>query len=230
MAFQYADQVASYMRVLIDDPNQVFLSQSRLATLLEAAYDDFRHRVPDEVWELTYQPAVQSAAYTLELNGVLFGAAATQTRAERISRVMLVDATTGRLLSTYRPTTSFAALGQLSATVPAPTLTYDVRWWLDGTVLRFSGPVSGTIQIRYLPQQTFNWTTGVVPGANQYLDDLLQFHDVIALLGAQQYAMADGKGNPKIDERLALRLADMEAFFAPGRSGEPVQYVQDVVW
>ena len=47
------------------------------------------------------------------------------------------------------------------------------------------------------------------------------------LTGRGNYA-ADGKANQKLDETLARRLMDMDAFFDRGRSGLAANYVQDL--
>lgn len=225
-----AEEIASYTRVIVDDPNQVFLPNSRLASLLRIAYYEFLQKIPMWAREVSYQPAAQSGAYQLALDGVLFGSAATQTRAQRFMRVQTVDATSGRLLSVFTPAPSFETLGQISGTSIGPSQTYSTRWFLDGTTLRFSDPVSGTIQIFYLPDQTINWTTAIVVGANIFVDNFDQFHDVIALLAAKQYYMADGKGNPEVRQNLLDRLADMQEFYSIGQSGDGARYVRDEPW
>ncbi len=153
-------------------------------------------------------------------------------RAQRFTRVISVDATTGNLLTVFQPASSFENLGQISGSGPAlaSNKTYSARWWLDGYVLRFNVPVTGTIKIWYMPDQEINWAAAVQPGANQFIKGPAQFHDIIALLASQQYKIKEGRANPALDDQLARKLAMMERFFAQTRSGRGSRYVQDERW
>lgn len=224
-------QVAQYMRRLVDDPGIVGFPASLQATMLELAYEEFRQYAPQEVWEVSYTPATLTGAFQLDLNNILFGAAPTQTRAMRLTRVQRIDPTTGQLLNVMLPATSFETLGQIGGvTAGISNIFGNAKWWLDGRVLRFNLALTGTIQIWYLPVQTVNWLAAIQPGANVFLDDLPQWHDIIALLAAQQYYIKEGQANPKCDQQLARRLAKMEQFYSETRSGQGSRYVQEKDW
>ena len=227
MLIQAAD-IANYMRALVDDPDAVFLSPSRLAAFLDTAYTQFRSHLPDESFEVRYDPAALAAQIELDLSGILFGFAATQPRCQRITRVMAIDSASN-FLGLLQPAGNFEGLFQ----APAASLWAwygSARWWLDGRALRFSAPYTGAIRIMYLPDSTLNWTTAIAAGnaAGGYVDDFGQWHDIIARMAAQDYYAADGKANAKLDQTLALRLQDMDAFVARGRSGLASNYVRDI--
>lgn len=227
----YVHEIAEYARVIADDPDQVMLSQARLASMLKIAYKQFRQYVPAEVYEITYQPATLAGVTTLDLNNVLFGSSPTQRRAQRIVRVQVLDATTGQVQYVMEPVSSYEALGPIALYASSPFVPAGAKWWLDGRTIRFSTAISGTIQIVYLPDENVNWTSGVVSGSNVYVDDLDQFHDIIALLAiARSYASADGTLQQAIMNTLNERRIEMQAFFAQSRSGQGSRYVSDEEW
>lgn len=225
----YVEQIYAMMRGLVDDPNRVFFPDATAVVYLQSAYSEFRDKVAtagsEEVFSVTYQPLALSAAATLNLDGFLFGSAATQVRCQKILRVFEVNPTTGLLKRAFEPAVSFETLAPTSN--PGTFRGYRVRWWLDGRVLRFSEAVTGTIQIVYLPDDAVNWTAGVVTGSNVYVDDLGKYHDIIAMLAAMLYYAKDASGNPTLEKRLVRREEDMQNFFARGRSGDGSRYVRD---
>jgi len=147
-------------------------------------------------------------------------------RAQRLTRVVQVDAS-GQLLSVLQPTNSFESLGQSSWNYGTNSA---CRWWLDGKTLRFNTPFTGTVQIWYVPQPSIKWASAIVAPADVYVDDLSQYHDIIALLAAQQYAIKEGQSNNKLDQQLRNRVAKMEEFFAKSRSGQSSRWVQEERW
>lgn len=222
----YVHEIADYARAIADDPDQVMLSQARLATFLKIAYKRFRGLVPSEVYEVRQGPVTATGQVNIDLNNVIFGTAPTATRAQKITRVQLVNATTGVLEQLLQPRSSMESLGQNGA--GSNFWNGGPSWWLDGRVLRFSGPVTGTLEVWYLPDETVNWTAGVVSGSNVYVDDLDRWHDIIALMAiGDSYSMADGAMQAAIKQTSSERITEMREFFAESRSGKASRYVQD---
>lgn len=217
-------QIASYTRNILDDPNVVFMPNSLLATFLDLAYYEFRQKVPQEVYEQYYQPAALSAQTTVDLQNILFGPVPTNL-AQRLTRVIVIDPSSGNLLNILKPASSFESLAPVISSGAGALVGYGARWWLDGRILRFSIPITGTVQIWYLPDPQIDWLAGI--SAPTYVDDISQFHDIIALLASQHYYIKDGSSNPKLDQRLGMRLNEMQEFFAQTRSGQGSRYVQD---
>lgn len=223
-----AREIADLTRAYLDDPDEVFLSQTRLALFLQLAYNEFRQRTPQEIWEVSYTPAALTGQNTVDLSAALFGATPTTgKRCQRITRVLLVDPVSGNLQCIMEPASSFESLSPVQTSAAGAFVAYGARWWLDGHILRFSAPLSGTIQIWYMPDQTISWPAAVAPSANVYVDDQVQFHDIIALLATQHYAAADGALQASLKVKLADRLQDMQAFFAQSRSGQGSRYVRE---
>lgn len=230
-----AGQIAQYMRRLVDDPGMVRLPNSLLATMLEVAYEEFRNLAPWEVWERYYAPPLLVGQYNVDLDGILFytdaGVAPTEGAvASRLTRVVLVDPNTGGILGTFQPATSWETLGQIPNASAAMLSNYawtGQRYWLDGKILRFSVPVSGQIQIWYLPTETIDWNAAIAPGANKFVDNLTQFHDIIALLAAEQYYIQQAQPNQMLELQLRRRTDKMMEFFAQARSGKASRYVNE---
>ena len=218
------------MRVLIDDPGTVAFPYATQAIFVEQAYEQFRRLLPEESIEVSYQSATLTGTFALSLDNVLFGSAPTQTRAMRLTRVMKVDPVTGAMLMTLVPAASFEQLGQLSSIGPVPSQNVygGGRYWLDGRTLRFNLAMTGTVQIWYIPVQSLNWTAAIVPNANQFIDDHSAWHDIIALMAAQQYYIKEGKPNEVLDRQMMQRVQEMQRFFAESRTGKASRYVGDV--
>jgi hypothetical protein len=226
-----AAQIGQYMRRLVDDPGIVRLPYSLQATMLGIAYDEFRNLAPSEVWERAYNSAMVNSA-ALDLTGILFysalGVAPTTALASRLTRVCMVDPTTGAVLGTFTPKASWEQLGQS----PGSSTIGTVFWyggqscWLDGQILRFSYPINGTVQIWYLPTDTIDWLASLQSGAG-FVDNLVQWHDIIALLAAEQYYITQAQLNPALESQLRRRTDKMMEFFALSRTGKAGKYVSD---
>jgi hypothetical protein len=150
-------------------------------------------------------------------------------QAKRITRLMLVDSN-GGLLSLLPPASSFENLGVVPLASQAVATYYGARWWLDGTNLRFSSPISGILQVWYQPLQAINWPAAIIPGSTEEIDGLPQFHDLIALLAAQQYQIMQGRMNPALQSQLDRKLSQMQMFFAETRSGQASRWVSEERW
>ena len=216
----YVHQLATYYRRLVDDSDQTFFSQDELAQALSIGYQQFRNLVyshqPD-VLQQVYSVTVPNA-FVLNLDNVLFGTTPSQTRCMRILRIQSLNQD-GSVRRLYRPVGSVEQLQTLSyAATPA--------WTLQRRELRFNFQCNDTIQIVYLPQDTINWTAGVVPASNVYIDDLVEWHDLIALFAVQQYAIKDFQMNPAVSVQLATRKADFLSYLTSTRDGDASRIVQ----
>ena len=76
----------------------------------------------------------------------------------------VIGQASGSILGTFQPATSWETLGQIPNASAAMLSNYawtGQRYWLDGKILRFSVPVSGKIQIWYLPTNTVDWNAAI---------------------------------------------------------------------
>lgn len=153
-------------------------------------------------------------------------------RGQRICRIEQIDPASGKLLTVYTPAPTFETLGQVSNLGPsiANSITHGTRYYLQGTLVYFNVMVTGTLRIWYKPQQSIKWAQAIQPGADVYVDDQTQWHDVIALLAAQAYAIKEGQANAKLDQQLQRKISRMEDFYAQSRTGQASRWVQDERW
>jgi hypothetical protein len=205
---------------MADDSDQTFFSQAELAQALQIGYQQFRNLVyshqPD-VLQVAYQVTVPNT-FVLNLDNVLFGTTPTQPRCMRILRIQSLNQD-GSIRRLYRPVGSVEQLQTLNyAATPA--------WTLQRRELRFNWQCNDTIQIVYLPQDNINWTAGVVPGSNVYVDDLVEWHDLIVLFALQQYAIKDFQMNPATQVQLERRKADFLSYLTSTRDGDASRFVQ----
>lgn len=209
-------EVRALVRTLTDEADTTFLSDAKLTSLLRIAYEEFRRLVctyDTSYYEVSFNYAAPNAT-SLSLDGTLLGPSATQARALKIVRVTLLDAPNGKPSKLLRPAVSYESLlaGQGFGTL---------SWWLQNRTMQFSSHVASPLQIQYLPESTVDWSVGT------YIDDVVAYHDVIALLAMNNYRVMDAAPNVPQQEQLAKKLADMKAFLSAGRSGEATRYVTE---
>lgn len=222
------DEIATYCRNILDEPNTVFLPNAVLALFLQRGYNEYRRMLPKEAREIRYQPAAQVAALELNLDNVLFGTTPTAARAQEFTRILVVDPSTLKPQALLMPAAGYESLGQSSGGGWPLAFGGRVQWWLDRRTLRFSAPLTATIQIYYLPDDAGVFTTtSISAGGSAYVDDFDQWHEIIALLAAQHYAMKDGAMSAPIQTRLADLRQQIQQHYAETRSGEGSRYVRD---
>lgn len=216
------EQVATLFRGYCDDQDTSFLTDANVATYLQQGYAELRNvvfaRMP-ELYEITYSANVTTNS--LALAGVMFGKTVTQRRCLRITRVEQVSDTSA--------TATFQGL--LDPAASKESLYSDQywltpRWLLQGTTLLFSQNMGRAVRINYLPDDNVNWVGGIVPASAEYIDDLTQFHDLIALFAYQQYAIRDFASNGPLNAQYQKRLADLHSFLSMGRTGDADRWVQ----
>ena len=60
-----------------------------------------------------------------------------------------------------------------------------------------------------------------------FVDNLTQFHDIIALLAAEQYYIQQAQPNTSLEMQLRRRMDKMMEFFAQSRTGKASRYVNE---
>jgi len=216
-----ADDVAALFRRYMDEPDQTFVDDAQVVTWLSLAYDDFRSVVIDMAPYVYAQEHVVTlaSARTLDLAGVLLGSAAPA--ATRLYQ----------LVDIYRVASATDTDNVVSRLVPSLNLksAYDGRadYVLKGAVVSFSDEYTGVLRVDYVPEQNINWTTGIVPGSGEYIDDLNRFHDIIALTAYLQYAIVDSAENQQLLALFSRRQRQLKEYLE-NRSGGIVEMVVDL--
>lgn len=219
----YIHEIAQIFRGYSDDPDGSFFTDADVAVALKLGYQEFRNiifKAAPEVYETTHtMNAVVPNGAVLALSGILFGANPSSPRCLRITRIERVSSVT-------TPNTFQGLIEPASSVENLYMGGYTTRWLLRGDAIRFSAEINSAIRINYLPDDTTNWTAGIVPGSNVYLDDLTNFHDLVALLAYQQYAIRDFGENPVLVQQAGKRLLDLQGFLSMGRTGDADRWVQ----
>lgn len=223
--FKYVWQITNYFRKVIDEADQTFMSQADVSQFLETAYDEFRFFVsdidPNRYHKVINTPVITLNEFDLSVtslpfNPILGPLAADADRMQQMIRVTTIAQGTSPPVGTiYEPVYSYESLISSGFTWPN-------RYMLQGSKLLFQQVPSTDLRIEYIPQSVVDWsnlsqTVPPAPPPNaEWIDDLIQFHDVIALMAAKNYAIADGADSGQVLSQLQLRLGQLKEFLTRG--------------
>lgn len=219
-------EVVTLFRQYIDEPDQTFVTDAMVVSMLGAAYNEFRWFVSEMDNNVyTYEVTItntNSSTYDL-LNGAVkvFGADANLTD-PRLMKVVALHSVTNTLINTpLEPVTGPQALAHIFG-----------GYYLDGTTLKFSELRSGDLLLRYFPQYVAAGAAPAIAGyvdwsAGTFIDNLSMFHDLIALLAAKQYFIMDGAVNEMLMAQMQMRQEDLKRYLT-SRGLDGSQYVQRV--
>jgi hypothetical protein len=224
-------EVQTLFRQYIDEPDQSFVTDAMVATMLTAAYQEFQWTVmqtDDSIYTTIVDLTLSSqATYDLAAPAStvrVFGADANLTNPRLMKLDALYRTSDTVVLTPLEPVATPQSLSQMSG-----------AYMLDGTILRFSERRSGTLTMKYFPQYVaagaapaisnyIDWTVG---GTGTFIDNLSMFHDVIALLASKQYFILDNAINEMLMAQLQLRTGDLTKYLT-ARAYDGSQYVSQV--
>ena len=202
----YVENVTDLFRAYTDEPDLSFLTNVDTQTSLEIAYNEFRQKatgMAPGIFATNVTIAPNGSTYNLSTAAVsILGAAPTNTRM-------------ARLLSVRDSTPALSASAPLWLGVSSRRALQVARraYYLEGQVLEFSVTVTGNLILQYVPESTVNWANNTA-GSNEFIDDLVEFHDIIALMAYAQYAIRDSSTSEQIQRQIASRLREMESTIA----------------
>jgi len=215
----YAENVAEYFRELVDEPDSGFMTDAIAQTWLQVGFDHYYNFMTLADPERFIASSAQTFAGVREfdLDGVLLGAAAPN-RLLQLVRVVRIDTTTNVPNLYLYPVASREQLDSKQFDYPSVLL--------SAKKLYFSSPLDGSYRIDYVPVSTVNWQA-IAPGNNEWIDDLIPFHDIIALYSALQYQASSGFSNPQIEQLLLVRQQSFKNQLQRSRSVNAARYVHD---
>jgi hypothetical protein len=192
-------QIASLFRSYTDEPDATFLTDADVSTYLAQGYNQFRSFVsaidPSIYTETADLVFNDTDSYQLAGGAVsLLGGTITagKNRLVQIQSLINVTGSVQGIGVIYQAVTSINALDQaLDA------------YFLEGTTLRLDRNLTGTLRITYTPEQSSTLWSNVA--AATHVDDLVMFHDMIALYAYAQYAIRDNAQNAPLLSQLASR-------------------------
>lgn len=215
------DALLGLFRAYVDEPDQTFVSDVNAKTYIQQGYREFRNRV------ISCSPSTYTITVNLTLTDVdsydlalatnpvrILGAAvpATSQRLIMLLNVRKVDVASGDDLRFLRGVASRRALQS------SPN-----GYFLDGSVLRLPSKETGTFALDYVPV-----TPEITYAATDpEFDDMVDWHDLIALYATKSYLIRDGGENAMLMSQMAVRERDFMRFIEE-RDVESVMYVNEV--
>jgi hypothetical protein len=213
-------EVYDLFRSLVDEPDETFLSVDNTQTYLHAGHLEYRSFITDINPEIfSSRIWIVPTSREFELAGTVFSSAAAAApaadQAERLIRLGLVDSQANDSLSYYLT----------PCQTPVGLENAEGDYCLVGTKLIFIGSMSGsTIRIEYVRVPAIV-KTGWLSTSNVFIDNLPNYHPLIALYAARYYAIRDGASNPALLAQLDIKERELRAFLATGRLTDSAQYI-----
>lgn len=221
-------EIAELLRAYTDEPDETFMSNDDVKAFLGQGYREFRDLIT------AIEPTAFSAGAAMTLSSVSFIDLATTNVTfpdTSTGTIMGASATDGKRMAhiidlsligpNLTPSYIFNPVSSAAALYTTPS-----SYMLGGTKLLFSGLITNTLMLAYVPlplSTTWSSLTAVTEP-----DDFGNFHDIIALLAYKQYAIRDGAINEVLMAQLQARLADLGAGITH-RVIEAPHYVQRVM-
>jgi hypothetical protein len=194
MSWKYVEDVARELRRYLVEPDQTAISEAVLQSWMQMAYDEFRHEVmKTDEWFYARKATITLTAYetTLSSLGLSGAAAAAGTSLERLVGIMRVSGNRKEQLTMGRTMVDVEE-GSADAVL------------LGDTLRMASDPTGKTLELWYVPSQSVDWSQ-TTAGDNEFIDDLLSFHDIIALIAYLHFAVVDAAEHPQLLRLLGQR-------------------------
>ena len=201
------NELKALFRTYVDEPDQTFVTDASAQAALQQGYREFRNKV------ISMNPSTYQTSVTLTLSNVreydlglttnpirILGASLSggAKRLIMLLGVRKVDAATGE---TVRGLHGLPSRRSLNANPDG--------YFLDGSVLRFPEPQTGSYAVDYVPETpTIDWAGA----ATTVFDDMTDWHDLIVLYATKIYMIRDGGENPMLLAQLQAREADFSNF------------------
>ncbi|ANS05345.1 hypothetical protein [uncultured Mediterranean phage] len=207
-------ELKSLFRQYVDEPDQTFMTSVNVEDYLRQGYREFRQLV------MMHNPSVYSLSATVAVSGDSYDLSSDAVPAEPVTILGSLPSTGRRLmmlLSVIHTTETGDELRFLKAATSRRALQSDPdSYFLDGSLLRFSErqgspalpgppPVPATtraFEVSYVPESDVDWNAGT------YVDDLADWHDLIALYATRTYLIRDQGQNPMLLNQIMVRERD----------------------
>ena len=214
-------------RDFIDESDTTFFSDADVARYLSLGYDHFRSKVCEH--DLSYYQisvtlqGATSPSFDLATQDVLDSGGAPQ-------RALGAAATAGfrlyKLVRVYFQSLGASFPGAFLKPVASAEQVYSPnyltsKFCLEGTKLIFASTYTGEMTMDYVPYHNVDFAA---PG-NNFIDDLGQFHDLIALYAYGYYSIADVGTNIEVEKKIAKRERQLEDYLTTGRQASANFYV-----
>tara|TARA_Y100001963_G_C6695830_1_gene406945 strand:- start:179 stop:847 length:669 start_codon:yes stop_codon:yes gene_type:complete len=209
-------EVKDLFRAYCDEPDETFLSNANVITYLQRGYDEFRRRVT------ALNPYSFAIDVDITINGTFYDLADPANPVVilganiPVGQKRMIDLVSIRSKNASDPYLGCQYKG--SASVKGLLGSYQA-YTLQGTKLIFSEDATGEIVLTYVPESDVDWSAGT------FIDDMTQFHDMIALFAVQQYQIRDAAINQPLMIQLQQRIKDLDGYIVD-RNVDASHYVQ----
>ena len=217
MALTHVEDVADAYRLYVDEDDDTWLSEAHVATALSIGEDEFWglvSTVDPHYRQARQEITVSGRSYDLAAGAIKLLGASANPRMSRLLKVAAIGSA-----GQYPPDYFFRG----AATENEFHQTAD-RYMLNGTTLYFNKDINGLVRLHYTPVSTVDWTKQTA-GDNEWISDLVEYHDLIALLAVAQYSVRDLSSNAEVDRLLARRKFALETYLRCGRAQEMTNHV-----
>lgn len=198
-------ETVDYWRMLTQEPDSSFISDSQVTMLLRLAYREFRQtvsRYDDRYYINSVVLPISGTSYDLS-TGVpsVLGATPTDPVMKRIISIR-DNVTQGAIWRGVATRRALDSGGNTSAN----------QYMLEGSTLWFENSnTGGSLLLTYEPIEAVDWT---ILTAATYIDNLVDYHDLIALFAARRYQAIDASDNKGLNVEIKTRTADLEDYLS----------------
>ena len=206
------EEVAALFLFYIDEQDPTFFDSPQRSIILKHGYQMFRsmvNRQSDRFYEAQVDLAFANQdTYDLATGTVKILGTGVLTNARMVRPKQLIYIPAGSTEVYYQTPLLQARSWQELAN--EPTKSYILR----GTTITLARNFTGTLRLFYEPESAVDWTK-TATGDNEPIDDLHEFHDMIAMFAAQHYAAADGGWNSQLQSMLDERKDEFALRYGP---------------
>lgn len=217
-------EVMDLFKDYIDEPDENYVSDGDLARYLSIAYNEFRSLIrqltPNAYQQRTTLTFTAQSEYDLN----------SDTSSEPVTVLGSTPSVGHNMLTLIAVADTPGAPSDMVPTGfwkgvvnPRSMWMTDRRMYIwVGSILRLSYSHTGLVTIYYDASVAVTWTN-----PTDFIDDFVDWHDLIPLLGWKQYAIRDNASNPLLLDQLMSRKQDLTNT-AMSRQAEGAQYVNEV--
>ena len=200
------DEIYNFFRSLIDEDDTTFLTEDQANTMLKEAYSEFRDIVntiePDVYSTQDFITLQNTDVYDLTIADPLNGnkyLGATATNGKRIARLVRIG--------TVDSQASNKIQFWLTPVPNVEDLSGD-DYARQGNKIVFGYEYNRTFRMEYVPHHTATFG----PAGGAFLDDLDQFHPLIALIAAKYYEIRDGAESAALERRRREKIKELKTW------------------
>lgn len=201
-------EVASLFRGYTDEADKTFLTDADVKIYLDIGYKQFRRYV-NTLMPVAYAEKVDISLanadnYDLATGAVkLLGSAAT-SRLHKLISVALLDS---------KDEVSLFYTGVATRDVLLDTIVFGGGlYYFENTTIYFATKMTENFRLTYVAEPTVDFSA-----AAAFIDDYESFHDLIALLAYDQYAVRDSATNEQLISLLGRRVVEFQDYLSVGR-------------